>query len=160
VKVRDAEQHEIANAQVSLLLASNGKTNPPVRAQYDAATRSYTAEIRAPSAGTFTVMAVASAGAARLGDDCQLLVAESLDLEMGDVRARPDFMAKLAKDSNGENFQLVKNVSVSPAYAFAKAPPPSIEYRRTAAWDKAVWLTLILGLLAGEWALRRAKGLA
>ena len=69
-------------------------------------------------------------------------------------------MARLAKDSNGESFVLSANADISPAYAFSKAPPPSIEYRRTAVWDKAVWLGVILGLLTTEWAIRRAKGLA
>ena len=40
------------------------------------------------------------------------------------------------------------------------APALTIEYRRTAMWDKAIWLSAILGLLATEWAVRRKKGLA
>ena len=80
---------------------------------------------------------------------------------MSDVRARPEFMAALAKESKGESFVLSSTSgNLSPAYAFAKAPPPTIEYRRTAAWDKASWLTLILALLATEWAVRRIRGLA
>jgi uncharacterized membrane protein len=160
IKVRDTDLKEVSNAQVALVLSTPGKTNVTVRAQYDASTRSYTADVRAPSAGTFTVTAIADRGGVRLGDDKQLLVSESADIEMTDVRARPEFMAKLAKDSNGESFTLTGPSTVSPAYAFAKAPAPTIEYRRTAVWDKALWLTAILGLLATEWAVRRKKGLA
>ncbi len=95
-----------------------------------------------------------------LGDDRQLLVAESVDLELLDLRARPDFMAALARNSHGENFSLSDGQPVSPAYMFAKAPAPKIEYRREPLWDKAAWLGLILGLLAIEWTIRRVRGLA
>jgi uncharacterized membrane protein len=160
VKVRDTAMNEVSNAQVSLVLNAGGKTNLTVRAQYDATSQSYVADIRAPFVGTFTVTAIAERAGVRLGDDRQLLVAESADIEMTDVRARPEFMAKLAKDTGGESFASTGSANVSPAYAFAKAPAPTIEYRRTAIWDKAIWLTAILGLLAAEWALRRVKGLA
>jgi hypothetical protein len=95
-----------------------------------------------------------------LGSDRQLLVAESADLELLDLRARPDFMAALARNSHGENFNLSSGQSLSPAYMFAKAPAPKIEYRREPLWDKAVWLGVILGLLALEWTIRRVRGLA
>ncbi len=160
VTVRDSELNEVSNAEVSLILSSAGTTNSPIRAQYDAPNRCYVADVRTPAAGTYIVTAVAHRSGARLGDDPQLLVSESADMEMADVRARPEFMAKLAKDSNGETFALTGGANVSPAYAFAKAPAPTVEYRRTAAWDKSVWLGTILGLLATEWALRRVKGLA
>lgn len=160
VKVRDAELNDVSNAQVSLMLSSAGQTNTPVVARYDASARAYLAELRAPQTGTFIVTAAAEKAGKRLGDDRQLLVVEAEDLEMQDVRARPGFMAQLAKDANGESFSLAPESPVSPAYAFAKAPPPTVEYQRTSVWDKPIWLALILGLLAGEWGIRRMKGLA
>ncbi len=160
VKVRDNELHEISDAQVSLYLGAPGGTNKPVLARFDATTRAYRGEIRANSPGTFTVTAVADQNRARLGDDKQLLVSEAVDVEMNDVRARPDFMATLAKESHGEKFSLAQKNPAPPGYIFAKAPPPIIEYRRTAFWDKSIWMTLILALLATEWAVRRVRGLA
>src|SRR5688572_13387437 len=77
VRVRDTEQREVSNAQVSLVLVSAGKTNAPIRAEYDATSRSYLADIRAPGPGTFTVFAVADSAGVRLGDDRQLLVSEA-----------------------------------------------------------------------------------
>src|SRR5436190_22932188 len=73
VKVRDTVMNEVSNAQVSLVLNSGGKTNLTVRAQYDATSHSYLAEVRAPSAGTFTVTAMAERAGVRLGDDRQCL---------------------------------------------------------------------------------------
>lgn len=159
LKVRDADTREIANAEVSLTLSAGGKTNAPVRAHYDSASQSYLADLRPEAAGVFTVTAAAKLNGNPVGDDRQLLVAESVDLEMADLRARPDFMASLANNSGGKTFTAGPE-SGSPAYVFANAPAPTIEYRRKPFWDKAVWMALILGLLAGEWALRRSRGLA
>ena len=95
-----------------------------------------------------------------IGDDRQLLVAETADLELLDLRARPNFMAALARNSHGESFSLSGGQVLSPAYMFAKAPAPKIEYQREPLWDKATWLGIILGLLAIEWTIRRVRGLA
>jgi len=160
VKVRDNELQELSDAQVSISLGSPGATNRSVRARFDATSRSYRADIRPNVSGTFTVTAVANRNGAKLGDDEQLLVSEAVDVEMTDVRARPEFMAALARDSHGENFSLAQKNDAPPGYIFAKAPPPIIEYRRTAFWDKTIWLTLILALLTTEWAVRRVRGLA
>ncbi|HVY70928.1 MAG TPA: glutamine amidotransferase [Verrucomicrobiae bacterium] len=160
VKVRDVTQAEISNAEVLLFLSSGGKTNPPVRARYDSTSRTYVADIRPPGTGTFLVTATARRGGFKLGDDRQLLSCETTDVEMTDLRARPDFMANLAKDSGGSAFVVPDQDGASPAYVFANAPPPTIEYRRKPFWDKAGWMTLILALLGAEWAVRRAWGLA
>jgi uncharacterized membrane protein len=163
VKVRDAEQKEIANAEVSLLVSEGRKTNAPIRAIYDPAAKAYLADLRPPKSGEFVVTAVARSkgqSTGLLGDDRQLLVAESADLELLDLRARPVFMAALARNSHGEHFSLSSGQQLSPAYLFDKAPAPRIEYRREPLWDKATWLALILGLLAIEWTIRRVRGLA
>ncbi|HEV8544531.1 MAG TPA: glutamine amidotransferase [Verrucomicrobiae bacterium] len=160
VKVRDDQLQEISDAQVSLYFGKLSATNLPIRARFDATTRSYRADIRPSGTGTFTVTAVANRNGSKLGDDKQLLVSEATDVEMADVRARPDFMSALARETHGENFSLAQKNAAPPGYIFAKAPPPIIEYRRTAFWDKSIWMTLILALLATEWAVRRIRGLA
>lgn len=160
VKVRNAEMREIGNAQVTLVLASDARTNSPVQARYDASSRSYVANLHPGLAGSFTVTAVARHGGARLGEDRQLLVAEAADLEMAELRARPDFMARLARESGGQSFAAADLEMVTPEFAFAQVPPPRLEYRRQPYWDKAAWMLFILVLLGTEWALRRLRGLA
>jgi hypothetical protein len=188
VKVRDPEQKEIATAEVSLLVSEGRKTNAPIRALYDPAAKAYLADLRPSKPGEFVVTAVAmmpptpnprtrnatvspiafstaresTLGSASplLGDDRQLLVAESADLELLDLRARPDFMAALARNSHGEHFALASGQQLSTGYLFDKAPAPKIEYRREPLWDKAIWLAVILGLLTIEWTVRRVRGLA
>ena len=162
VKVRDSEMRELANAEVNLVLGSASTTNRPVRARYDGASKSYLAELRAPAAGNFIVTAHArrNGQTETLGDDRQLLVAESADFEMLDLRARPEFMAALARHSSGENFSTAESRAPSPDYIFTKAPAPRIEIRRDSIWDKSIWMAVVLALLAVEWAIRRARGLA
>jgi uncharacterized membrane protein len=160
IKVRDNELNELSNAEIRLVLAAKGQTNQSVQAHYDASSQCYRAELRPSAAGSFLVTAIASKKGAKLGDDRQLLVAEAADVEMSDLRARPEFMKTLARDSGGETYSLPGHENASPAYVFAKIPPPTIEYRRKAFWDKAGWMTLILALLGTEWALRRVRGLA
>lgn len=160
IKVRDSELKEIVNSEVSLLISNAGLTNRPLLARYDAESKSYVANLRLASASTNIVTAVARRAGLKLGEDHQLLVCETSDQEMSDVRARPDFMAALARDSGGSSFTPADSIQGSPGYVFANAPPPTIEYRRTSVWDKAIWMVLLLALLGTEWALRRVRGLA
>jgi hypothetical protein len=69
-------------------------------------------------------------------------------------------MAKLAKDTKGEAFSLAKGTGNSAGYIFAQAPEPKVEFRREPIWDKAIWMSAILSLIALEWAIRRMRGLA
>jgi hypothetical protein len=160
VKVRDAEMKEISNAEVFLNLPKNSGTNTMIRARYDASSQSYVADLRPTASGNFIVTATARQNGTELGSDRQLLVAEGTDIEMEDLRARPDFMAKLAHDTSGENITLAKGGSISGGYLFAKAPEPRIEFKREPLWDKALWMSLILGLVGVEWTIRRIRGLA
>lgn len=160
VKVRDSELRDIANAEVHLTIPSSAGTNTSVRARYDVSAKAYLADIRPAAAGNFIVTASARQGGEELGTDRQLLVAEGTDIEMADLRARPDFMAALAKETKGESFALASGGGISPGYVFAKAPEPKVEFRREPLWDKAIWMSLILGVIGIEWTIRRMRGLA
>ena len=96
----------------------------------------------------------------KLGEDRQLVVCESVDREMADVRAKPDLMAKIAEASHGKVFSASDKETVALASVFGGAPPVTLEYRRTPLWDRSWWLAAILGLLTIEWAVRRWSGLA
>jgi uncharacterized membrane protein len=160
VKVRDAEMRDISNAEVFLTLPSKSGTNTTVRARYDSSAKAYVADLRPSQAGNYVIAAVARQGGVELGGDRQLLVAEGTDIEMADLQARPEFMAKLAKETKGENLMLSGKASSSPGYLFAKTPAPRIEFRREPLWDRAIWMSVILGLVAVEWSIRRMRGLA
>lgn len=160
IKVRDTEMREVANAEVFLTIPSNTGTNTTLRARYDATEKAYLADIRPNRAGNFVISALARSNNQELGSDRQLLVAEGSDVELADLQARPDFMAKLAKDTKGEHFSLEKGTGSSAGYVFARAPEPKVEFRREPLWDKAIYMSVILGIVALEWTIRRMRGLA
>jgi hypothetical protein len=160
VKVRDTELKVISGADVRLLLASAGQTNAGTKATFDRASQSYLVELRPSQVGDCTVTAMASFKGQNLGEDRQLLVCESGDREMADLRAKPDLMATLSRTSGGRVFAAMDREGGVVASAFAKSPPVTVEHRRTPLWDRAWWLGTILFLLAVEWVVRRLNGLA
>ncbi|HAB15509.1 MAG TPA: glutamine amidotransferase [Verrucomicrobiota bacterium] len=159
VKVRNPQLQEIATAEVSLQFAGAPQSNAIVRARYDSASRTYEANIPVPSAGSHVLVASATQRGVKLGEDRQLLVGESSDREMEDLRARPESMAAIARVSGGQAYQL-DSAPAAPGALFAQVPPGTVEYRRRPLWDKPWWLGTILGFLTLEWAVRRWRGLA
>lgn len=160
VRVRDVSLRDVSTADVSLFLVKAGKTNLAGVAKYDGASRSYQADLVTPAEGTYVVTATATLKGAPLGDDRQLLVAEVVDRELADLRARPGLMASIARLSGGNAYSLLDKASPKLDSVFQDLPPPTAEYRHKPLWDKPVFLGLILAFLCGEWAVRRWKGLA
>ncbi len=160
IKVRDKEMKELSTADVSVVLSSAGKSNVVVKADYDAASRTYKTNLRVERSGDYTVIATAAFQNEKLGQDKQLLSCETADLEMTEVRANPDLMAKIARASGGKTFSANQQESESVEEIFANIPPVTVEYRHTPLWDKAWALGLIVALLSAEWIIRRLRGLA
>jgi uncharacterized membrane protein len=159
IKVRNDLAQEVSTAEVVLQVGAAIGTNGLVRARFDNALRAYRAEVRVPADGSHIITAAAWQQGTKLGDDRQLLVAETTDRETEDLRARPDLLAALAKASGGEAFSVNRAPENADAL-FANVPPSLVEYRRTPLWDKPWWLASVLGLLTLEWSLRRWRGLA
>jgi len=159
VKVRGNDLAPVGNADVALCLSTTGQTNVIIPAAYDRVNQAYEADLAPPSDGTFTVTASATMTGKKLGEDRQLLVCESGDREMADLRANPELMADLARISGGKTFSLSEQ-HPQLSSVFGTPAPASIEYRHTPLWDKWWWLSLILVLLTLEWSARRLSGLA
>jgi uncharacterized membrane protein len=159
VKVRGNDLAPVGNADVALCLSTTGQTNVIIPAAYDRVNQAYEADLAPPSDGTFTVTASATMIGKKLGEDRQLLVCESGDREMADLRANPELMANLARISGGKTFSLSEQ-HPQLSGVFGTPAPASIEYRHTPLWDKWWWLSLILVLLTLEWSARRLSGMA
>lgn len=159
VKVRGEDLTPLAGAEVVLCLSTTGQTNTFVKATYDRVSGAYLADLGPAYDASFTVTATAFSNGAKLGEDRQLLVCESGDREMADLRSKPDLMAELARISGGKTFELSKN-SPEVAQAFSAPAPATIEYRHNPLWDKWWCLGLILLLLTVEWSVRRLTGMA
>ena len=160
VRVRDEALRDVPNAEVTLYSSIRGQTNVLAKTRYDARTRAYVANIAAPQTGSYVITAVATVRGGALGDDRQLLVTETQDREMGDLRARPELLKTLSTISGGQSFTLADRQNASLQPVFAGVPADTVEFKRKPLWDKPWWLGSILGLLSAEWALRRWKGMA
>jgi hypothetical protein len=160
VKVRGPQSREVPGAEVSVVLSAPQKNSVSFKAVYEPASRCYIAQLLPGTRGEYTATAIATRNGEPLGQDQQLLVSEDVDREMAEIRAQPDFMARLAKLSGGQSFTLTNTEFRNIAAALANKPEEIIEYQRRPLWDKAWLLATVLGLLALEWSLRRWKGLA
>lgn len=160
VRVRDNAQREVLGAEVSLFLGNGTASNLVATAKYDGNARAYVANVPLQREGGFIVTAVARQGTVRLGDDRQLLVAESVDREMADLRARPDVMASVAAASGGVAHRLDDASANGLDGLWKNVPPPTVEFDRKPLWDKPWYLGAVLALLTMEWSIRRWRGLA
>jgi uncharacterized membrane protein len=160
VKVRDNDLKAIGTADVTLVLSSAGKTNRTIKPVYDRTSQSYQSDLLPADIGDFLVTATATFKGAKIGEDRQMLVCETGDREMADLRAKPDLMAKIARASGGTSLAPMVGDTNRISAVIGNAPAPTVEYRRTPAWDKTWWLGTILGLLSIEWIVRRLSGMA
>lgn len=160
VKVRGSDLGLVEDAQVALCLSTTGQTNVFVNAPFDRVSQSYEADLAPPRDGTYTVTATALQQGRKLGEDRQLLVCETIDREMADLRAKPDFMEDLARISGGKALSLSQTSGAQLASVLESPTPADIEYRHTPLWDKWWWLSAILLLLTVEWSIRRLTGMA
>jgi uncharacterized membrane protein len=159
VKVNGNDHVPLSTAKVALCLSTTGQTNVIIQAAYDRASQSYEADLVPPRDGSYTVTATANSNGKKLGEDRQLLVCESGDREMADLRAKPELMASLASISGGKTFSISEK-SPQLSGVFGTPPPANIEYRHSPLWDKWWWLSLFLVLLTIEWSVRRLSGMA
>ena len=159
VKVRDDRLQDLTSADVLLQFAGAAPTNAPVPARYDGSLHAYVAQVRVPNEGSHVLVAAAYLNRTKLGEDRQLLVGETVDREMEDLRARPEVMSAIASASGGQSFQVAAS-RAAPASVFSKPPPGTVEFRRRSLWDRSWWLGTVLGLLTVEWSVRRWRGLA
>jgi uncharacterized membrane protein len=159
VKVHGNDLVPLATADVSLCLSTTGQTNVIVQAAYDRVNQEYQADLVPPRDGSYIVTATANLAAKKLGEDRQLMVCESGDREMSDLRAKPELMEDLARISGGKVLSLTDK-SAHLSGIFGTPPPANIEYRHSPLWDKWWCLSLFLLLLTVEWSVRRLTGMA
>lgn len=160
ITIRDKEHRLATTNEVVLTLSSEGRSNLVVKAALDRASQTYRADIAPPRAGDYIVTATAMSKGQKLGDDRQLLVCESADIEMADLRARPQLMAEIARTSGGQALAVKEKGAMHAPSVIGALPPATLEYRRTPLWDRSYWLGLLLLLLAVEWSVRRFNGMA
>ncbi|MBI1176530.1 hypothetical protein GC207_03740 [bacterium] len=109
--------------------------------------------------GKFTLKLTATNPEGQSTEAAHLLNVSELDREMAQVRARPELLEQLARETSGTVLRLDSSPE-DVQTALAGLNVISVKYEKRPLWDTWVWLALIIGLLTTEWVIRRTGGLA
>ena len=88
---------------------------------------------------------------------CSLLVTERLTPELADVSANPEWLAEIARKTNGRLFD-AGSVAGLPK-VFERATEAVTEHKQVTVWNHWLVLMVLFGLLTTEWVLRKLNGL-
>jgi uncharacterized membrane protein len=160
VAVWNRDGGKITDAGVALELLDARGAAQTVKAVYSDSDRRYLATIKVPAAGSYLLRATATFSDGKTGTDQQLVVGEDTDLEMADIRAKPDTLAAVSEWSGGKVLSPAQNDGASLFKAIAGDKRATVKYHRVPLWDKSWFLGIIIGLLTVEWSARRLRGLA
>jgi uncharacterized membrane protein len=160
VAVRDAAFVPQTDATVELrVTAPDGRTETvaAVAEQSAGSGPAYVAHVTPASTGVFRLTAEARRGATLLGSAAASMLVGGADLEMTDPRLNTPLLQRIALASGG---RLVAASDVASILEGLRAGVPAARLAVTRdLWHNAWWFAAIVGLLAGEWVLRRRWGL-
>jgi hypothetical protein len=97
---------------------------------------------------------------AKLGDgpiQAELLVTERLTPELADVSANREWLAEIARATNGRLFE-AGDARELPR-VFERATESVTEHKQVTVWNHWIVLAILLTLLSTEWVLRKLNGL-
>jgi uncharacterized membrane protein len=160
VEVLDASGKPAQSVPLTLEVVGPGDELTALETRFDEAKGRHIANATVKGTGSFQVRAGVIDAEGRVIEDSRLLVGNTVDREMLDVRAQPRRMAELARASGGQTLQWEGNAPGAVAARLGEARTVSVEYERSPLWDTWVWLAAIIGLLTVEWVVRRTGGLA
>lgn len=109
--------------------------------------------------GRFELRFTVEDGEGKASTAVHLLDARERDVELAEVRARPEPLAALVQETGGTLLR-ADSTPEEVATALAGLNVISTKFEKEPLWDTWVWLALIIGLLTVEWVVRRTGGLA
>jgi hypothetical protein len=160
VLVRDSSFEPVRDAGVEVRVTAPDGRLTALQASIDPAASGsgrYVATFRAAQAGVYRVTVNVQQGSAALGSATASFLAGGSDPEMTDPRLNLQVLRRIAAASGGAPVDAARLDVLADTLA-AAAPAAQLEVRRD-LWHNAWSLLLIVGLLSGEWVLRRAWGL-
>lgn len=156
--VRDADFTPIRDATVTMQVTLPGGQSRELSASLaDAAAGLYRARLHADQGGVYRVAAEARRGNTVLGTSTRWVLVGGADLEMADPRLNEDLLMRLASASGGR-YVAPRDISTLPDLLTA-AQPEALPPDRRDLWNNFLTFALIVGLLSGEWVLRRRWGM-
>lgn len=158
VIARDAAFRPVADAVVTMRFRlPGGEVRAVAPALADAAAGKYSAKVRLDRPGIYQVTAEARRGQTRLGTAEQWALVGGAELELADPRRHDDLLRRLAGASGGRYLTADQLADLPALLRRSAASAPAPELRDL--WHNGWAFVMILGLLLGEWGVRRAWGL-
>jgi hypothetical protein len=153
---RDRSFEPVPDAAVSATITAPGGETRPVPLRPGGKGKFVAAE--APdNAGLYRVHAEAKRGAVSLGAADRWFYVGGSDREFADPRLNEGLLRRLARESGGKYVRAADAGQI--ISALRSSAPRTVEPERRDLWHEPWAFALVIGLLAGEWVLRRHWGL-
>lgn len=159
VLVRDEDFRPVANAEVAVeLTAPNGEKRHVPAALSGPQDGRYSVATRFDQSGVYKIDVVAARGGVRLGTASRPVLVGGVDLEMTQPRLNDAVLRRLAAENHGRYVAADEAGELPALLRESRAEAGTPEMRDV--WHNGWSLLAIIGLLAGEWVVRRRVGLA
>ena len=159
--VRNADYAALRDAAVDLRVVGPDGRVQELRAAVDPAPGSDPALFSAPftpdGPGVYRATVVVRSGSAQLGSTTGAFLVGGADQEMTDPRVNTAFLERMASSTGGRMLSMGDPAALVQALE-AGAPSALLAVQKD-LWHNAWSFVLVIGLLAGEWILRRRWGL-
>lgn len=158
VDARDAAFADVPDASVAATVAGPGGDVAPIKMRHaDPTSGRFTAAFRPDRAGLYRIQAEARRGSTPLGTAERWMYVGGADREFADPRLNEGFLRRVARDSGGR-YVRASDAKQVVTWLQTAAPQDAAPERRD-LWHEPWAYALVLGLLSGEWILRRRWGL-
>ncbi len=158
VKVLNEDIEPTHEAKVSLTITGpDGKTKQATVFPKYEEPGIYERNLELSGVGRYEIEAIATLGKDELGRDKAILQVRPASAEMRQTGQNVPLLKMLAEQSGGKYFPIEK-VSDLPK-SLRDATHTIIKHRDNDLWDRPWIFALIIGLLCGEWFLRKRNGL-
>jgi uncharacterized membrane protein len=158
VDVRDAAFTPIDDASVEAILTGPGGETRPLKLRLaDAATHSYTSDLRVDQAGLYRISVEARRGTTMLGRALRWFHVGGVDREFVDPRLNEPWLRRVAQATGGRYLPAADASQVE--RLLQEATPRQDTPERRDLWHEPWAFALVVGLLSTEWILRRRWGL-
>lgn len=158
VEARDRSFAPVGDAVITATLTTPGGDESPLPFQREAATPGrFLATFRPDRAGLFRLRAEARRGEVSLGAVDRWLYVGGSDRELVDPRMNEGVLRRLAEASGGR-FLRVAEIAEVAGWLESDSPTPGAPTRRE-LWHEPWVYAMLVGMMAGEWLLRRRWGL-
>jgi uncharacterized membrane protein len=158
VEARDAQFRPLDDATVNVrAVSSDGRTSAVTAERSLTQSGLYEADVPASAAGVYRITADVTRGGESVGSAESYVLVGGVDVEMADPRLNDRLLERIARRSGGAVVDTAHPAALVAALR-AHAPAAALALRHD-LWSTGWSFAVIVGLLGGEWIVRRRWGL-